>query len=322
MKQPDTICSIDFGSPALTTRPFTRTCRYHKKQGQIFSGSDLLPHGLCPHAYNAAYAHCLALLYGGSYEADENHPVYETMIACPSSHNTVLMKISMSFTLPYLLRKLKNILVRLFLLLGIPAEYPDKKVIIETADVQGSCPRGQTPGKRFLFNIWNRNELCPASFYAAHPLLMAKILTARTDAPSKTALFHCPDPRGVSYAGTAFDMRCELFFDPADTNPSTMCPLARYAVFPYYHTLMHGGRFEWLKKNEPVSVQCPHPEGVIMHASISGNKKPGAGTVRVSIKNIIKNCPKGHTPGMFFEFNTENPCVQPDIYRQVNCTGG
>jgi uncharacterized repeat protein (TIGR04076 family) len=227
------------------------------------------------------------------------------------------------------MRKLKAFAIRILQSLGIGAEYPDRDIILEISHVDRSCPRGLTEGQSFLFNIWDRKELCPASFYALYPLLLQQMTASPPVTQCENSFVHCPDPFGVLYKCTAESIgwNCEDFFSSTievveergtcphghcagdsftfeESLPTGFCPLAFYALFPYYQTLIHSGRFEWVRSNEQVQVQCPKADGVVMEIERIRQSSLGDGAVRATIVDKRGSCPKGLNQGDTFEFDS------------------
>ena len=87
--------------------------------------------------------------------------------------------------------------------------------------------------------------------------------------------------------------------------PNGLCPLAFYSAFPYYLTLVHGGNFVWIKKGNPVKVQCPKADGVEMAIRLVRQGALGDGTVRLEVINIKGPCPRGHKIGDVFDLDSQ-----------------
>lgn len=328
----DSLCNMTFRTCSLKTGPHERNCRYHKMQGQEFSGDDLCPKGFCPHAFRIAYPYCLSLLYDSTYPSQsEPHPTRSIRIACPSSDQSVELTIGVRYTFPSMIRKLKNAAIRTLQFIGINGEYPDRDIILEVSRVTKTCPRGLTEGQSFLFNIWNRQELCPASFYSLYPILLKHVSLEPQSTYREDSLVHCPDPFGVYYHHrTGYNSwDCKDFlsrkadvieergkcpfghregdsFRLEDSVPQGFCLLAFYSIFPYYLTLIHSGRFEWVRRGEHVKVQCPKTDGVVMEIELVRQDALGQGTVRVTVINNKGSCPKGHNRGDSFEFDSQS----------------
>ena len=360
MTSNDSLCNITFSKFLIKTGHYKRTCRYHKKQDQQFTGNDLFPKGFCPHLFRISYPYCLSLLYDGKYPQENKSDTKRTVqVKCPASDNSVELTIRVKFTFPYLIRKLKNLAIRVLQSLGISGEYPDRDIILEVSRVSNICPIGLTVGQSFRFNIWNRKELCPASFYALYPLLMRQIPVSQKSTQGENYLVHCPDPFGVYYECTTdcktwdckdfFTIKAEVveargqcphghregdFFRLEDILPKGFCPLAFYSLFPYYQTLIHSGRFEWVKKGEQVKVQCPKVDGVVMEIELIRQSSPGEGVVRVTVVQNRGICPKGLNQGDTFEFDSQNQpfCfhamvalipfkIHPTVSKHYTCCG-
>lgn len=329
------LCNITFDGCSLKTGHFQRTCRYHRQQGQEFTRNQLLPEGMCPHAYMVTYPYALALLYdakfpGAEYSAvgkNESTPQREVIVSCPGTDNRITLRIRIRYTFPLLLRILKKAAIRTLQTLGIDGEYPDKNVILDVISVNGQCPQSMQKDTSYFFNVKNRKELCPASFYGAYPLFLR---AAATEEKCGKINVHCPDPFGVHYgdedkysycdSSTAKEAQaasvngiCPRQHEKNSTlklmGPEGMCPLAFYAVFPYYLTLIHHGNFEWVRKGDFVKVQCPKPGGVAMEVEPVELDSPGTGIVRARIIKRERSCPAEHTPGDSFLLDSRNQAL-------------
>jgi len=318
------ICDVKFEDTHLKTNPYERTCRYHRKEGQEFSAKDLLPEGCCPHLYAAVYPYMLALLYDSKLFKDKKTIVK----SCQGVQNNVTVEITTKPLYNPLIKLIKIILIRALQFFKVPAEYPDKNVYITATEVKGNCPMGIKKGSRFRFNLFNREELCPASFYNLYPALLREA-TAKIDDKYKVSPVHCPDPYGICYDTSGPGIKCEDFFDiklkveggegacgvnykegdiidAAELMPGGMCPLAFYTVYPYILTLVGGGSFEWVRKGEFVRVQCPKNDGIIMEVELKEKGDVSEGRVEVRVHDILENCPKGHSRGDKFIFEMDS----------------
>lgn len=325
----NSICNTSFGRFILKTAPHLRGCRYHRMQEEEFTENRILPKGFCVHAYRVAYPYSLSLLYDGQYYSDGGSKTERSVkIRCPSCKDKVEIKIKIRYTLPYLIRKLKVATVKLLRLIKIASEFPDRNIVIEILNVTGKCPLGIRKKQSYLFNIWNRRELCPASFYALYPILISGATEAEKNSNDTDISFHCPDPFGVRYGTKDNNIRCEDFFSIKaqiidkvgvcprghkkgsffaieDVLTKSFCPLAFYSVFPYYLTLIHSGKFEWLLEGENVKVQCPKVDGVIMEVGLASWRSLGSGAVEVKIIGTKGICQKGYKKGDVFIFDSE-----------------
>lgn len=328
------ICNIHFGEAVLKTAPYKRRCRYHRVQGQEFDRGQIYPKGFCPHVYRIAYPYWLSLLYDSKYRSRySSQPSRSLKIRCPGHGNDIELDIGIRYTLPFVIRKLKAAAIRLLQFFNIPGEYPDKDVIIKVSTVNGICPGNIKQGQSFKFNIRNRDELCPASFYALYPTLIQRAIDPKgaTEGRKEISL-HCPDPYGVSYVTLGNNANCEDFFSIKadiveeigncplghkkgesfkfqDILPNGFCPLAFYAIFPYYLTLIHSGSFEWVRKGEHVRVQCPKVNGVVMEVELVDQDTLGKGTVRVKVIEVKGLCPRGHKKGDRFDLSSQEQAL-------------
>ncbi|MFA5323386.1 MAG: hypothetical protein WC373_12005 [Smithella sp.] len=327
MDKINSVCEINIQNTALKTEPFCRTCRYHKKQGQSFKSGRLFPRGFCPHAYRAIYPYALALLYNAQYPDDDGKPVSRIKVRCPGFGSYIEIMLSVERLYPAVLRKLKDAAISFLHRLDVPAEYPDKNVIIEVCAVRGDCRFNVKKEDRFKFNLFNRSEICPASLYALYPALVSP-----SGGKAENSSAHCPDPAGVSYKIENRSFSCADFLKEikivAGTEPlechnqsgrgkeygfdEKICPLAFYSAFPYYWTYIHSGKFDWVRKNERVSVQCPHVNGIVMEIELSRYDGLGDGAVKAEIIRAGNDCAYGYKKGDSFVLDSgkQNTCYE------------
>lgn len=321
------VCEINVQDTALKTGPFCRTCRYHKKQGQSFQSGGLFPRGFCPHACRAIYPYALALLYNAKYPDSSGKPVSWIKVRCPGFDSYIETKLSVENLYPASIRKLKDTAIEFLHRFNVPAEYPDKNVIIEVCAVRGECRFNVKQGDRFKFNLFNRNELCPASLYALYP-----VLVSTSGGRMEKASVHCPDPSGVFYgienrsfscadflkeikiaAGARqFEYRGESGKGKEYVYDEKICPLAFYSAFPYYWTYIHSGKFDWVRKNERVGVQCPHRDGIVMELELCRYGGLGDGAVKAEIIRVDRACAYGYKKGDSFLLDSgkQNTCYE------------
>ncbi|MCG8430527.1 MAG: TIGR04076 family protein [Candidatus Omnitrophica bacterium] len=318
----------------VETLPFTRKCRYHKRQGQVFSRGQLLPAGMCAHLYRMAYPYCLSLLYDAAYDDGAGNKTRALCIRCPA--DSVTASVTVRYLMPAWLRRLKRGAIRLLHRAGIGGEFPDKRVVIRVMRVEGECPAGMREQDAFFLNIRKRDELCPASFYALYPAILAPLMQGarrRDNRAAGSAVFECPDADGVRYRIKGLTpLRCEDYFSveagvtesqpgcPAGLREqerisydrvscSSLCPLAYYAAFPYHLTLSHGGILEWVKPHEAVRVNCPRHGGIVMEIALTRPKD----SIRVTVAAVKDSCPKGHAAGDTFIFGASEWDQRLDI---------
>jgi len=60
----------------------------------------------------------------------------------------------------------------------------------------------------------------------------------------------------------------------ADSTPDGLCSHAYHVVYPYVLTLQNRGWFTWVRRDDGVIVQCPHPKGLIMKVRLNKRRLP------------------------------------------------
>ncbi|GAB4353641.1 MAG: hypothetical protein Kow0099_37890 [Candidatus Abyssubacteria bacterium] len=178
-----------------------------------------------------------------------------------------------------------------------------------------------------MFNIHNRQELCPASFYGAYHILLREASRTEGNFRGARGSVHCPDPFGVCYSYEGAETNCEEFlslrvrvtdefgrcprghhrgdqFSVSTVLHEKCCPLAFHAIYPYYLTLVHAGRFEWVRKGDCVKVQCPKADGVVMGVRPVRQAGLGESAVKVEVLEVKGSCPKNCEPGDTFDIDS------------------
>lgn len=151
------ICNLDFKNIKIKVVGWRRSCRYHKKIGQIIE--RVIPNNFCLFAYHSLYPYALSMLYDGK---SNNVKVY-----CPASK--VLIEIN---SYPRKFKSLFNLAEKFFRFIGMPQDILDKEVRIKI--LKSSCPKGIKENDVFKFNIKSKIELCPASFNMLLPFMLNK----------------------------------------------------------------------------------------------------------------------------------------------------
>lgn len=160
-------------------------CRYHKCASQVYQREKLAPYKFCLDAFYVAYPYCFALLYGAKFKFSDNNSI---RIKCPNPDSFITMEIKNQRVLPKFVIALKGKLIRFLQKLNFPFEYPHQKIKIKVIE-NNNCPAGYRIGEEFEFNIWKKDQLCPAGFSMLFPFIANK----------NKGEVHCPDPRGIVY---------------------------------------------------------------------------------------------------------------------------
>jgi uncharacterized repeat protein (TIGR04076 family) len=163
MEEKVEICKKDY-KLNLEISKFKR-CKYHNDKKQTYSEKNIVPEGMCPDAYYAAYPYCLCLLYGGKGK---------TVLKCPNADNYVVMELVKKETLPEVLTKIKKKAERFVSENIISQDRVTSKIYIKVKEVYGKCPY-HNQGDVFEFNIRKKQELCPASFHQMFPFIRAGV---------------------------------------------------------------------------------------------------------------------------------------------------
>lgn len=284
------ICQINPDLIFLKTIPFERSCRYHRILGQTYKEDDLFPKDFCPHAYAKIYPKALSLLYGLNLKSEK--------ILCPNRKFPVEFSLTATYSLPWVVRKLKRVSLFFLNKIGVAIEFPEKKISIKVKKTNKKCSKDFKTGDIFSFNIWRMKELCPASFYAMYPFYRNKSV------PS----FHCPDPDGVIYQSPKGDFICSQFLSEWKVKNNSLCPLLIYSLFPYFLTLKEGGKFEWVMPGKKVQVQCPYSSGVVTEVSLSGKNQQ---SLKVKVLKVKGDCYRKMKKDQIFFLSEDN-------FNQVN----
>lgn len=299
-------------------------CKYHKKEGAVYSVSALAPEGLCRQLFYAVYPACLAVLYNGLPARGRlrKKGMREAVAGCPAPAG-VRVKIRSEEILPPPLRMLKELGEELCKRFYRAFDAPWRRVVMEIIQAGPDCPKGYSAGDVFKFNINKKDELCPAGFATLYPYL--RLLP-------HSLYVHCPDYVGVTYeialeqapsggenaSRQDFNDICRSYnalnlkirysfknkekeFILKDILPPGFCVLAFHNVYPYMETLVNGGWFNWVNYGEDVIVNCPAAQGIAMYVKPSLVNSPEGFQVEV-MKNSC-GCYKGYNLKDKFRFN-------------------
>jgi len=100
-------------------------------------------------------------------------------------------------------------------------------------------------------------------------------------------------------------------YESSEILPHNMCPWLYHTLYPYYLTLLHGGKFDWNERGD-VQVGCPAAEGI----DLVVKKRDNDGTIHPDITKDMKyavyadvvkvngECPSNHKVGDRFVFPT------------------
>ena len=133
-------CCSNYATISITVLNVKGKCEHNLKKGMTFEMKDLIPEGLCVHAYNVAYPYCLTLLKKGWFlwvkEGDG------VIVQCPNPDCSLVMKIKPDF------REVNA-------------------VCINIIDVRGRCKNGHKIDDMFIFTP-DEMKICPEIFPAVY----------------------------------------------------------------------------------------------------------------------------------------------------------
>ncbi len=167
------------------------SCKYHREVGRVYNSKDMIPEGLCPHAYFAAYPYCLGLLYGAIFSWMKTIDENAVEAQCPAPSNPVIMRIRREI-IPEEKRKTKRDEDRYNIYVEIIKKLEDSKKSCKSCR---SCSRKMKAGKRFEFNKGQFPGVCPAAFNHMFPYLITLQNGGQTDWQNEdgSIVLSCPD---------------------------------------------------------------------------------------------------------------------------------
>ncbi len=142
------MCDLNKPKNAVTVKVVSikGKCKYHKIIGQEYNLEQIAPSSMCLDAFHVVYPYGLSLTYGASFSWMEDK---DSVIAqCPNKSNTVTFKI----------RRIR---------------LTEKKVRIEieVIDTKGGCRKKHRIGDKFIMNLGDFPEICPAAFDEIFPYI-------------------------------------------------------------------------------------------------------------------------------------------------------
>lgn len=161
------------------------TCKYYRKELEVFDLDHLAPKGLCLDLYFAAYPYCLSLLYGACFTWEKDKNVVNAQ--CPAADGNVHFKVK---RIPLKKQVISN---------GIKK---NNKIIVEIIRVEkskgeyeNSCICPHETGEKFEFNQGDDlTQMCPAAFYNIYPNLKSMLNKGEPSWSKNGKVFmQCPD---------------------------------------------------------------------------------------------------------------------------------
>lgn len=191
-----------------------KVCKYHKKNGQEFHVSEIVPRGMCFEAFSIAYPSALALLYNADTktagctlwkppETQQKSQSDSVTFQCPSAQNKVVFEMARRERLPWLIKNIKHAAEMAFGYFFFPIDWVHKEhdVVMKVTKVTGNCPHGHKVGDKYLLNTQDTDVLCPASFNSLYSFI--RLLYQGVKVPwaqeKNNAFIHCPDHEGIIY---------------------------------------------------------------------------------------------------------------------------
>lgn len=167
---------------------FTYRCRYHKwPKRERYTQNNLSPKGLCPDLFYTAYIYCLCALYSKKDKPDT------FIVKCPNPQANIWIKIVTKKMSTYYLRRLITLLLSK---LKVNKEIPDSNCYLILERTEGDCAMNMKEGTKFVFNLWRKYELCPATlsniYFGIHNSVRG--VKVPWEPGKKGSLLQCPDP--------------------------------------------------------------------------------------------------------------------------------
>lgn len=180
----------------IKARLIKSPCRYHTAPTDI---ERVGPKGFCLDAFHAVYPYGLALLYDADFKGSDKYD--SVFVCCPSPKHKVVFEVKRIQTVSNGIKILRNTLAKIFENIFYPVDIINYKVTYTVLDVHGDCPAGYKVGAEFEFNIWDKKELCPASFHSVFPFLLLEnqCIPFNWGDTSKSCEVSCPDCQGAVY---------------------------------------------------------------------------------------------------------------------------
>ena len=265
-------------------------CRYHRRRtvGELAALTRLPP---CPLAAMALYSTQFALHCGPREPALDRSG---REVRCPLGEAGVTFRCStapMDWTAA---RWLRHAVGRVLAPIR-PTEAFDKRVVTEVVEVGQPCPAGIVPGDRYLFNIDDDSEICPAAFHSIYPwsaalqqghvavcpdhkirvrFADAEVQAVRADAsPCETYGARLRVERGR--AALPIETARWYAIDDLVQQTGICCFSAFHVAFPYLHALVGGGRLGFHTRDRYAArASCPASEAAVWF--LVGRDRAGA----------------------------------------------
>lgn len=185
-----------YENKSIKTALVKSPCRYHLNSGGTVR---VAPRGFCLDALHTIYPYGLALLYDASFKNGGSDS--SISVCCPNSKNKVIFEVKRIQAVSNGIKILKDIFAKIFGTLFYPVDMINYRVIYTVSGIRGKCPVGHKVGEEFEFNIWDREELCPASFHSVFPFLLLRNqgISFQWKDDGKVCEVSCPDCQGTVY---------------------------------------------------------------------------------------------------------------------------
>jgi len=161
------------------------TCKYYRKENEVFDLQHLGPKGLCLDLYFSAYPYCLALLYGASFSWEKDKNAVNAQ--CPAADGSVHFEVRRiplkKEIISHGIKKKCKIMIKI------------TRVEKPSGTYAHGCTCAHKAGQEFEFNQGDDlSQMCPAAFNNIYPNLKALLSGGNPNwTKGKKIFMQCPD---------------------------------------------------------------------------------------------------------------------------------
>ncbi|MFC1756638.1 TIGR04076 family protein [Patescibacteria group bacterium] len=170
------------------------SCKYHRDIGRVYTFKDLVPEGLCPHAYFVAYPYCLGLLHEAKFSWMKNIDENTVIAQCPAPSNPIVMKIWRDL-IPKEKRKTDKDDDRYNIFIELVEKLEDSTKVYKSCQ---NCAQTMKVERKWEFNKGQLAGICPAAFNQMFPYLVALENGGHLDWQNKDGSVTLPCPDNIS----------------------------------------------------------------------------------------------------------------------------